>query len=68
MIVTMTLSQYTIDSVEYIQNASNNKYNKARIVARALELYLEFVRLHVLGSEIIIENYDGSRERLILLN
>jgi hypothetical protein len=65
-LVQMKLSEKTLEKVEKLKEMLGED-NRTKIVSESITLYLEIAKALKQGAKVVIENKDGSREKLRLV-
>jgi hypothetical protein len=63
-LIQMKLNESTIQKVEELKKIMSEE-NRTQLVSEGISLYLEIAKAVKSGAKILIENKDGSKERLI---
>jgi hypothetical protein len=64
-LIQMKLSENTIDQVTELK-ALLKEDNRTQIVAEGIAIYLQLAKAFQSGAKLILENTDGTRDRLLL--
>ena len=64
-LVQMKLSEKTIERVEELKKLLDEE-NRTQLVSEGISLYLEIAKALKNGAKVVIENKDGTREKLLL--